>query len=146
MVLMFMHILHWCFLLLFQFLMVHWERNLALYDNMFLEPVRKVKKIEHPNWNPSRDVPKILVIYLFFKTWWSSPQKTGNMQPLFFLKTHTRIGVLHFWWMIKIMWIQDWRIKQSNNQIHVTRLLVSIPQIRPGSKTFNGNVFGQYLN
>jgi hypothetical protein len=115
MVLMFMHILHWCFLVLFQFLMVHWERNLALYDNMFLECVQKVKKIEHPNWNPNRDVPKIFAIYLFFKTWWFSPLNTGNMQPIFKKKTHTRKGVLHFWWMIKIMWIQDWRIKQSNS-------------------------------
>ncbi len=47
---------YWClctscteiFIFFFNFLMVHWERNLALYDNMFLEPVRKVKKNRAP--------------------------------------------------------------------------------------------------
>ncbi len=80
---------YWClstsctnvFFFFFNFLMVHWERNLALYDNMFLEPVWKVKKIEHPNWN--RDVPKIFVIIYFSKFDDFPPKKQGMCNILF---------------------------------------------------------------
>jgi len=50
---------------------------------MFLEAVRKVKKIEHPNWNPSRDEPKNIRNLFIFQSLRIFPPKNREYEPIF---------------------------------------------------------------